>query len=75
MATKSPPEKYLQYWIAAAEQEIGICITVADEDRALFVNRLYEARDVFGGYEDYMIFQPNPPGTVFIRKTEIGEME
>lgn len=75
MATKSPPETYLQYWQAAAQQEIGIEIKVDPEDQALLVNHLYEARSIFGGYENLIIFQPNPPGTLFIRTKEIGEME
>lgn len=75
MATRAPPETYLKYWIAAAEQEIGICIQVDPNDQSLFVNLLYDARNVFGGYEDFMILQPNPPGTVFVRKKEIEEMD
>jgi hypothetical protein len=75
MATKAPPETYLRYWIAAAEQEIGICIQTVPEDQALLVNLLYDARNTFGGYEDLMILQPNPPGTIFIRTKALGELE
>lgn len=75
MATRPPPETYLRYWAAAAEQEIGIEIKVDPADQAMLVNQLYEARNAFGGYEDMIILQPNPPGTIFIRTKEIGEME
>jgi hypothetical protein len=74
MATKAPPETYLRYWEAAAQQEIGIEVKVDPNDQALFVNLLYDCRNTFGGYEDMMILQPNPPGTVFIRTKELAEM-
>jgi len=41
----------------------------------MFVNILYDARSMFGEYEDMIILQPNPPGTIFIRKKELTEME
>ncbi len=75
MATKAPPETYLRYWEAAKMQEIGIEIKVDPNDQAMFVNILYDARRMFGEYEDMIILQPNPPGTIFIRKKELTEME
>lgn len=75
MATKAPPETYLRYWIAAAEQEIGIEIKTDPDDVKLLVNLLYDARNTFGGYEELMILQPNPPGTIFIRTKELGELD
>ena len=75
MATKAPQETYLRYWEAAALQEIGIEIKVEPGDQAMFMNYLYDARKMFGGYEDMIVLQPNPPGTIFIRKKELTEME
>ncbi len=75
MATKLPTETYLRYWEAAALQEIGIEIKVDPNDQAMFMNALYDARKMFGGYEDMIVLQPNPPGTIFIRKKELTEME
>jgi hypothetical protein len=70
MATKLPPENYLQLWERAAEQEIGLCINVVPEDQQKLVLALYDCRKTFGGFEELMIFQPKPEGTVFIaRKT------
>lgn len=66
MATKLPPESYLQVWEAAAREEIGICVNVPPEDQMKLVNALYEARLTFGGFQDMMIFQPKPAGQVFI---------
>jgi hypothetical protein len=68
MATKLPPEHYLKYWQAAAAAEYGILIQVLPEDQVKLVNALYECRLKLGGYEDLMIFQPQPPGQLFIAK-------
>lgn len=70
MVTKLPPEEYLKYWEAAEAQEIGILITVEPADQPRFVNALFDCRKTFGGYEDMMVFQPKPEGTIFVaRKT------
>jgi hypothetical protein len=66
MTTKLPPETYLQFWQKAEEQEFGICIEVAPDDQAKLMNALYECRQVAGGFEDMMIFQPLPAGQLFI---------
>lgn len=70
MTTKLPPEEYLKYWEAAEAQEIGIYISVEPEDQHRFVNALFASRKTFGGYENLMVFQPKPEGTIFVaRKT------
>jgi hypothetical protein len=70
MTTRLPPETYLRFWEQAASEEIGIEITVVPEDQSKFVKALYDCRSTFGGYEDLILFQPQPPGTIFIaRKT------
>jgi hypothetical protein len=66
MATKLPAETYLQVWERASAEEIGICLQVDPADQLKLVNALYECRSTFGGFEDMMIFQPKPDGTVFI---------
>lgn len=71
MTTKLPSTHYLPLWEAAAEQEIGIHITCdsADSQRRLTI-ALYDCRKITGGFEDLMIFQPHPVGTIYIaRKT------
>lgn len=71
MATKLPAEAYLQYWQTASEEEIGLHITVEPNDQILLVNALYEARKTFGGFENLMIFQPPPAGTVYIARETV----
>lgn len=66
MTTKLPPSHYLPLWEKASEHEIGICVNVAPEDQLKFINAMYECRSVCGGFEDMMIFQPKPEGTIFI---------
>lgn len=66
MSTKLPPEAYREVWEKAAEQEIGIAISVAPEDQRKLTNALYACRDSIGGFEDIMIFQPEPPGEVWL---------
>lgn len=68
MTTKRPPEDYLKFWEAADAEEIGIFITVEPSDQVRFVNALFECRTMFGGYENLMVFQPKPEGTVFVAK-------
>ena len=70
MVTKLAPETYLALWERAAAEEIGLEVKVVPEDQAKLINALYDCRKTFGGFEDMMIFQPKPEGTVFIaRKT------
>lgn len=71
MTTKLPPEAYLKYWEAAAQQEIGIEIKVVPEDQMKLVNALYECKSTFGGFDDLILFQPKPEGTIFIAKKTV----
>jgi hypothetical protein len=71
MTTKLAPEEYLGFWEKAAEQEIGIEVLVQPEDQMKFINALYECRSTFGGFEDISVFQPQPPGTIFIMKRSV----
>src|SRR5216684_3608284 len=66
MPTKLPPETYLEIWERASAEEIGLCVNVVPEDQTKLINALYECRQTFGGFEDMMIFQPKPDGTLFI---------
>lgn len=66
--SKLPPEHYLSLWEKAAELEFGLGINVVPEDQVKFVNALYECRSVVGGFEEFSIFQPQPPGQVWIAK-------
>lgn len=67
MATKLPATYYLPLWEQAHAQEIGILIRCLNADhQRLLVNALYQCRKETGGFEDMMIFQPMPPGTIFI---------
>jgi len=74
MTTKLPAESYLQVWEKAAEQEIGLELTCAPEDQLKLINALYECRQIVGGFEDMMLAQPLPPGTIFVMKQTVGEM-
>lgn len=70
MTTKLPATFYLPLWEQAEAEEIGLFITVERDHQPLLVNALYACRQETGGFEDMMIFQPQPPGTVYIaRKT------
>lgn len=71
MTTRLPPEEYLKYWEAAAQQEMGIEIKVRPEDQMKMVNALYECKSTFGGFDDLMLFQPKPEGTIFIAKKTV----
>ncbi len=66
MATKLPPETYLELWERAQAEEIGLCVNVEPKDQNKLVVALYDCRSTFGGFEDMMIFQPKPEGTVYI---------
>lgn len=75
MATRLAPETLLQFWQEASGFEFGLEVKVHPDDQAKFLNALYEARGTFGGFEDMMIFQPAPAGTLFIMRetTELPE--
>jgi hypothetical protein len=70
MGTKLPSEAYLPIWEAAEAEEIGLEIKVVPEDQMLLVQALYDCKKAVGGFEDFIIAQPKPPGTIFlVRKT------
>lgn len=71
MTTKLPSEDYLKYWEAAEAEEIGIHITVEPADQPRFVIALFDSRKTFGGYENLMVFQPKPEGTIFVAKKTV----
>ena len=71
MGTRLSPETYLQFWQEASGFEFGLEVKVHPEDQSKMVNALYECRDTFGGFEDMMIFQPQPAGTLFIMKNTV----
>jgi hypothetical protein len=71
MTTKLPPDEYLKYWEAAEAEEIGILVKVEPEDQVRFINALYDCRNTFGGYENLIVFQPKPAGTVFVAKKTV----
>lgn len=69
MATKANPLSYLNFWQEAEAQEFGLLVECANEDdKRLLVNALYECRKASGGFENLMIFQPNPPNVLYIAK-------
>jgi hypothetical protein len=70
MTTRVPLENYLKLWEAAEAEEIGVLIKVEPADQQKFVIAMFDCRKTFGGYEDIILFQPQPEGTVFLaRKT------
>ena len=76
MATKLSPTSYLNFWQEASTLEFGLLVECASEDdKRLLVNALYACRQEVGGFENMMIFQPNPPNVLFIAKktTELPE--
>jgi len=75
MTTRLAPETYLQFWQQASELEFGLEVKVHPDDQAKVLGALYECRDIFGGFEDMIIFQPAPSGTLFIMRntTELPE--
>lgn len=75
MSTKKPPEYYSPLWEQAAMEEFGIKIKVEPEDQMLLVNALYECRKQTGGFEQLIVMQPQPLGTVFIVHKMNGVVE
>lgn len=71
MSTRLPPEAYLKLWQTAAEQEIGLHISCMPEDQLKLVNALYECKQIHGGFENLMLMQPQPPGTIYIMKQTV----
>lgn len=68
MATKLPVEEYLKFWEAAEAEEIGLLINCEPADQMKLVNTLFECRSTFGGYENLLLCQPKPEGTIFLVK-------
>lgn len=67
MPTKRPATYYLPIWEQALAEEIGIRITCPDADhQRKLIGALYECRKQTGGFEELIIFQPHPVGTIFI---------
>lgn len=75
MTTKKPAEYYLPLWEQAAAEEFGLKIKVEPEDQILLVNALYECRNTVGGFEEFLIAQPQPLGTLFIVHKMNGVVE
>jgi hypothetical protein len=75
MTTKMPLETYLRYWKEAQAQEVGLEILTPPDDQTKLLNALYACRQEFGGFEGLMVFQPQPPGTIWIahRDAELPE--
>jgi hypothetical protein len=66
MTTRLSPAAYIEFWREAHALEIGLHITLDPKSQTKFINELYNARKELGGYEDMIVFQPAPIGTVFI---------
>lgn len=75
MTTKKPAEYYSPLWEQAAKEEFGVKIKVEPEDQMLFVNALYDCRKATGGFDDLIVMQPQPLGTVFIVHKMRGAVE
>ncbi len=75
MTTKHPPEYYLPLWEQASTEEFGIKIKVEPEDQMLLVNALYDCRNATSGFEDLIVMQPQPLGTLFIVHKMRGAVE
>ena len=76
MSTKANPLSYLNFWEEAATLEFGLLVECASEDdKAALAKALWECRKQSGGFDNLMIFQPNPPNVLFIAKktTELPE--
>lgn len=71
MGTRLSASTYIQFWQEAAGFEFGLEVKVHPDDQVKMVNGLYAARDELGGYDDVMIFQPQPPGTIFMMKNTV----
>lgn len=75
MPTKREPEYYLPLWEQAAKEEFGIKIKCEPDDQMLLVNALYDCRKTVGGFEDLLVMQPQPLGTLFIVHKMRGAVE
>lgn len=75
MTTKREPEYYAPLWEQAAKEEFGIKIKIEPEDQMLLVNALYDCRKATGGFDDLIVMQPQPLGTVFIVHKMRGAVE
>lgn len=75
MTTKRPASYYLPLWEQAAKEEFGVKVKVEPEDQILLVNALYDCRQTVGGFEDLIVIQPQPLGTVFIVHKMRGAVE
>jgi len=76
MATKADPLSYLNFWEEAAAHEFGLLVECASEDdKAALAKALWECRKQSGGFDNLMIFQPNPPNVLYIAKKMTKELE
>ena len=68
MSSRIPASYYLPLWEAAYEEEIGIKIECDPKTQRQLVRDLYECRQESGDerFEEMILFQPNPKGTIFI---------
>jgi hypothetical protein len=71
MTTRLSPEAYLPLWEAALGEEIGIHITCVPDDQHKFVGALYEAKKLSDAFDDLIVMQPQPPGTIYIMKKTV----
>lgn len=70
MTTKKPPSFYLPLWEAASAEEIGLHISCVPDDQAKLANALFACRKEMGGFDDLILIQPEPRGTIYLaRKT------
>lgn len=72
MGTKLPASTYLELWLRALDEEIGIVINIKNNHRILLVNALYEARkqSLNPALQELMIFQPKED-LIFIAKKAV----
>jgi len=76
MGTKANPLSYLNFWEEAAALEFGLLVECASEDdKSALAKALWECRKRSGGFDELMIFQPNPSNVLYIAKrtTELPE--
>jgi len=71
MPTKRDPSFYLPLWEQAMKEEMGIEIKTPPEDQRNLVNALYECKKEAGGFEELILCQPQPAGTIFICKKTV----
>ncbi len=70
MTTKLPATYYLPLWEQAEQEEIGLLIRTDYDSMPNLVKALYACKQEVGGFEDLILFQPQPPGTIYLaRKT------